>query len=378
LGRSVSVSSLYNSDGLVRSQPVELRSPLSVNSPSRSIRRDLITAVLLFVGVLLIGIFGYHFIEGWSFLDSAYMTVITLSSVGFGEIRPLSAEGRVFTISLILMGLVSIGYIVNRFTEAFVQGYFQDSLRNQRKNRLIKNLRNHYILCGYGRAGRQVAYEFAAERIPFIVVDAQPEAILEAKQQGFLTFQGDATLDQTLIDVKIQDAICIVASMPSDADNLYTVLSAKALKPDLRTIARGNSEEAVVKMQRAGADAVISPYITGGKRLAAAAMRPQVMDFVDGIVTGSDRSFYMEEVVIEADNCPYVGQTLRDTNLRSQSSAMIIAIRRLDGELIPGPRGDTKLEEGDIVTCMGTPEQLRTLIKSLIPIGSKMPRLPRH
>jgi voltage-gated potassium channel len=349
-----------------------------VKSPVRPIRRDLITAVLLFFGVLGVGILGYHWIEGWSFLDSAYMTVVTLSSVGFGETHPLSPRGRIFTISLILMGLISIGYIVNRFTEAFVQGYFQDSLRNRRQQRLIKSLRNHYILCGYGRAGRQVAYEFAAERIPFIVVDSRPEALLEAKQRGYLTFLGDATLDKTLIDINIHEAICIVAAMPSDADNLYTVLSAKALKPDLRTIARGNSEEAVVKMQRAGADAVISPYITGGKRLAAAAMRPQVMDFVDGIVTGSDRSFYMEEVVIETGNCPYVGQTLRDTNLRSQSSAMIIAIRRADGELIPGPRGDTQLLEGDLVTCMGTPEQLRTLIKSLIPIGSKMPRLPRH
>jgi voltage-gated potassium channel len=349
-----------------------------VKSPVRPILRDLIAAVLLFVGVLLVGIVGYQVIEGWNFLDSAYMTVVTLSSVGFGETHPLTPRGRLFTIVLILMGLVSIGYIVNRFTEAFVQGYFQDSLRKRRKQRLIKSLRNHYILCGYGRAGRQVAYEFAAERIPFIVVDSQPEALLAAKERGYLTFLGDATLDQTLIEVGIHTAICIVAAMPSDADNLYTVLSAKALKPDLRTIARGNSEEAVVKMQRAGADAVISPYITGGKRLAAAAMRPQVMDFVDGIVTGSDRSFYMEEVVIETGNCPYVGQTLRETNLRSQSSAMIIAIRRADGELIPGPRGDTQLLAGDIVTCMGTPEQLRTLIKSLIPIGSKMPRLPRH
>jgi voltage-gated potassium channel len=349
-----------------------------VNSPSRPIRRDLITAVLLLFGVLIMGTLGYRWIEGWSLLDSAYMTVITLSSVGFSEVEPLSSKGRIFTISLILMGLVSIGYIVNRFTEAFVQGYFQDSLRNRRKTRLIKNLRNHYILCGYGRAGRQVAYEFAAERLPFIVVDSEPEAIQEAKQRGFLTFLGDATLDKTLCDVNIQEAVSIVAAMPSDADNLYTVLSAKALKPDLRTIARGNSEEAIVKMQRAGADAVISPYVTGGKRLAAAAMRPQVMDFVDGIVTGSDRSFYMEEVVIEAGNCPYVGQTLRDTNLRAQNSAMIIAIRRLDGELIPGPRGDTQLLEGDIVTCMGTPEQLRKMIKLLIPIGSKMPRLPRH
>lgn len=352
------------------------RSP--TKPPVRSIRRDLIAAILLFAGVLLIGTLGYQIIEKWSWLDSAYMTVITLSSVGFAEVEPLTAKGRIFTIVLILTGLVSIGYVVNRFTEAFVQGYFQDSLHNQRQRKLIKSLRDHYILCGYGRAGRQVAYCFAAERVPFIVVDSQAEAILEAKQRGYLTLLGDATLDKTLLDVGIREALCIVAAMPSDADNLYTVLSAKALKPGLRTIARGNSEEAVVKMQRAGADAVISPYITGGKRLAAAAMRPQVMDFVDGIVTGSDRAFYMEEVSIESATCPYVGQSLRDTNLRAQSSAMIIAIRRSDGELIPGPGGDTRLLEGDVVTCMGTQEQLGTLVRLLIPLGSKMPRLPRR
>ncbi len=349
-----------------------------VESRERQIRRELIAAILLFLGVLLIGTAGYRTIERWSLLDSAYMTIITLSSVGFGEIQPLSPPGRLFTISLILMGLLSIGYIVNRFTEAIVQGYFQDSLRSRRKRRVIKKLRNHYILCGYGRAGRHVAHEFAEEQVPFIVVDPQPEAILDAKQRGYLTYQGDATLDQTLIAVGIQDANCIVAAMPSDSDNLYTVLSAKALRPGLRTIARANTEEAVIKMQRAGADAVISPYITGGKRLAAAALRPQVMDFVDGIGLGGDRSFYLEEVVIHAQDCPYVNQELRETDLRSRSSALILAIRRTEGELIPGPTGETRLLDGDLLICMGTAEQLRTLIKILIPLGSTMPRLPRN
>ncbi|NJR67877.1 MAG: potassium channel protein [Synechococcales cyanobacterium CRU_2_2] len=344
----------------------------------RQVRRELIAAALLFLGVLFIGTVGYRLLERWSLLDSAYMTIITLSSVGFGEVQPLSPQGRLFTITLILMGLLSIGYIVNRFTDAVVQGYFQDSLRSRRRRRVIKKLRNHYILCGYGRAGRQVAFEFAEERIPFIVVDSEPEAIQEAKQFGYLTFLGDATRDQTLLEVGIHDSRCIVAAMPSDADNLYTVLSAKALKPDLRTIARANSEEAVVKMQRAGADAVISPYITGGKRMAAAALRPQVMDFVDGVVTGSDRSFYMEEIIIHPGDCPYVGQSLRDTNMRAKTDALIIAIRRGDGTLVPGPTGETQLMDGDLLICMGTTEALRALLKILIPLSPEGPRLPRH
>jgi voltage-gated potassium channel len=259
------------------------------------LRQQLSASIATLAGIFVIGTLWYKVIEQWSWLDAAYMTAITLSTVGFGEIHPLKEKSRLFTMGLILMGLVTIGYIVNRFTEALIEGYFQQRIRLTQEKQLIERLKEHYIVCGFGRMGRQVATEFQAESIPFVVIDSNPDQIEAAKQSGYIALQGDATLDDSLIKVNVEKALCLVAALGSDAENLYTVLSAKTLNPKIRAIARASTEEAVKKIQRAGADAVVSPYITGGKRLASAALRPQVMDFVDGILTGTDRSFYMEE-----------------------------------------------------------------------------------
>jgi len=329
-------------------------------------------------GVILMGTLGYKFIEGWNLLDSAYMTVITLTTVGFGEIHPLSPRGRVFTISLIFMGVIAIAFIANRFTEAVIQGYFQNGIFLQQQRRAMENLNQHYILCGFGRTGRQIALEFATEGINFVVVDSQPLAIDLAQQSNYLTLLADATLDETLMHVGVDRALGIVAAMPSDAENLYTILSAKTLNPQIRAIARANTEEAIQKLQRGGADAVVSPYITGGKRMAAAALRPQVLDFVDGILTGSDRSFYMEEFRLEPNLCPYLGKTLQESHLRSASGALVLAIRRWDGTLLVGPTGSTVLCSQDVLLCIGTAEQLRRLTQILIPLGKSAPRIPKN
>lgn len=343
----------------------------------RRLQKELLGGILSLGGVFLIGTCWYKWFEGWSWLDAAYMTMLTLSTVGFGEIHPLDRESRLFTIFLILMGLLVIAYIVNRFTEAVIQGYFQDGLRLRQEKKLIETLTDHYILCGYGRTGRHIAMEFAAENISFVVVDNQLEQIEEAKEKGYIVIQGDATLDASLINARINTAVCIVTALSSDAENLYTVLSAKTLNPKIRAIARASSEEAGQKLQRAGADAVVSPYITGGKRLAAAALRPQVMDFVDGILTGTNRAFYMEEFLLDAEICPCVGQTLREARLRLQTGALVLAIRRRDGSLIAGPTGETTLMGGDLLICMGTAEQLRQLNRLLGPIRSSSLRLPK-
>lgn len=344
----------------------------------KRIQQELVGGLLSLGGVTLVGTFGYRFIEGWSWVDAAYMTIITLSTVGFMEVQPLSVQGRIFTITLILMGVVSLGYIVNRFTEALIQGYFREGLRLRYQTRLIDSLSLHYIICGFGRTGRQIAMEFAAEDIAFLVIDFQSDLVEESEALGFITLQGDATLDDTLIRAGIERAQCLVTALPSDAENLYTILSAKTLNPDIRAIARANTEEAVQKLQRAGADAVVSPYITGGKRLAAAALRPQVMDFVDGILTGADRSLYMEEFLIDPQTCPCVGQSLREADFRSRSGALVLAIRRGDGTLIGGPTADTILQDQDVLICMGTAEQLRRLNQFLSPLHPKPLRLPRQ
>ncbi|GAX42789.1 TrkA protein [Tolypothrix sp. NIES-4075] len=329
-------------------------------------------------GIFIIGTLWYSLVEKWSWEDAAYMTVITLATVGYGETHPLGNRGRLFTIALILMGVITIGFIVNRFTEALIQGYFQEGIRLRQQRRLMESLSEHYILCGFSRTGRQIAKEFRAEGVPFVIIDSEIESVRKAQAEGFTLYQGDATLDETLYKVGIERAICIVAALPSDAENLYTVLSAKTLNPNIRAIARASTEEAVQKLQRGGADAVISPYITGGKRMAAAALRPQVMDFVDGILTGADRQLYMEEVLLDPAICPYLGETLQKARLRSQTGALILAIRRTDGTLIGGPTGDTILLPGDLLICMGTAEQLRSLNQILGPIGSQKVRKPKN
>jgi len=343
------------------------------------LRKELIRGGVVLAGIVLVGTLWYWLVEKWTFAESAYMTVITLSTVGFSEVRPLEERGRLFTVALILMGLLTIGYIVNRFTEALIQGYFQEGIKLRQEKSLIESLDEHYIVCGFGRTGRHVAQEFFAEGIPFIIIDDNPEEVEEIKQLGYTVILGDATLDESLVRAKIAQAICVVTALPSDAENLYTVLSAKTLNPRIRAIARASNEEAVQKLQRAGADAVVSPYITGGKRLAAAALRPQVMDFVDGIITGSNRSYYLEEFLIDSETCPFVGKTLREAKLRSQSGALVLAIRRFDGNLIAGPTGETFILERDAFICMGTAEQLRDLNKILGPINSANSlRLPKN
>jgi len=342
------------------------------------IRQELLIGIGAVISVTIVGTLGYRILEGWRWIDAAYMTIITLATVGFTEVHPLDDRGRIFTISLILMGVISIGYIVNRFTEALIQGYFQEGIRLRQQKRVIEDLTQHYIICGFGRTGQQIALEFDAEGIPFVVVDLSLDIVVLAQEHGYTAVQGNATLDEVLHRIGIERAVCLVAALPSDAENLYTVLSAKTLNPEIRAIARANTEEALQKLQRGGADAVVSPYITGGKRLAAAALRPQVMDFVDGILTGADRSFYMEEFLLDPQTCACVGQTLRDARLRSQSGALVLAVRRADGTLIAGPTADTELMTGDLLICMGTAEQLRRLNQILSPIKSRLLRLPKH
>ena len=326
----------------------------------------------------MIGTIGYRVIEGYSWIDAAYMTMITLSTVGFTEVEPLSAQGRLFTIGLIVMGIASFGYIINRFTEVLIQGYFRDSIRQRQQRRLLNTLSEHYIICGFGRMGRQIALEFATEGIAFIVIEFQADMAEASQNLGYISLQGDATLDETLIKAGIERAICVVAALPTDAENLYTILSAKTLNPQIRAIARANTEEAIKKLQRGGADVVVSPYITGGKRMAAAALRPQVMDFVDGILAGGDRALYMEEFLIDPESCPFVGQTLAETRLRSESGALVLAIRRADGTLIGGPTADTYLQPRDSLICMGTAAQLRALNQILSPIHTRPLRLPKQ
>ncbi len=334
----------------------------------RRTRRHLTQGAIALGAIILSGVLWYRWVEGWSWLDATYMAIITLSTVGFGETNPLSPQGRLFTILLIMMGVGVITYILNTFTEAIVQGHLQAGFRLLKRRRFMESLKNHYIICGFGRTGSQVAAEFAAEGVPFIVIALDDSSVEAAQQKGYPTLQGDATQDRVLLQVGVDRARCLVAALPSDAENLYTVLSAKTLCPTIRTIARASTEESIQKIQRVGADVVVSPYITGGKRMAAAALRPQVVNFIEGILTGSDRTVYVEEFRLQPESCPLLGRTLGEARLGNRTGALILAIRRPDQTLIVSPGADTRLYPGDLVITLGTTEQLRRLSQILSPI----------
>lgn len=350
----------------------------SLEKNYQRLQKQLFGGGLALAGIFILGTVWYRFIEQWSWSESAYMTVITLSTVGFSEVRPLPERSQIFTIGLITAGIVVIGYIVNRFTEAIIQGYFQKGIELRQRKRLVDTLNSHYIVCGFGSMGRQICREFLSESIPFVIIDKAPDKIEAARNANYIAVEGDATLDETLQNVKVQDALCIVASLSSDAENLYTILSAKTLNPQIRAIARANTEEAVKKLQRAEADTVVSPHLTGARRLAAAALRPQVMDFVDGILAGTEGSFYIEEFLLDPSTSPFVGKTLSQARLRSQSGALVLAIRRADGTLIGGPSAEEILQAGDLLFCMGTAEQLRQINRILVPNQTSSPRPPQE
>lgn len=343
---------------------------VALKQRQRRTRRELFRGLFALGGVMGAGTLWYWLVEDWRFTDALYMTVITLATVGYSEVQPLGDRGRLFTTLLIFAGILIVGYIANRFTEAIVRGYFQDGARLSQRRKLMEGLSNHYIVCGFGRTGRQIAEEFSAQNIRFVVVDQEEEDVRRAQQLGFMAIQGDATLDDTLHLLKIESAVCLVSALLTDAENLYTVLSARTLNPSIRIIARASSEDAIQKLQRVGADMVISPYITGGKRMAAAALRPQVMDFMDGIFSEGDRTYYMEEFLLDPAVCTQIGQTLRDSQLRRRTGVLIMAIRRNHGELIVGPTADVLLQPRDFLICLGTEEELQSMNRLLSPLNS--------
>lgn len=331
----------------------------------QQIQRELVLGIGAFGGVILLGTLWYWLVEQWPLLDALYMTVITLSTVGFMEVNPLSDRGRLFTVVLIIVGVVWLGYIANRFTEAVIQGYFRDGVRMQQQRRVLDELSGHFIVCGFGRTGRQIAQELRMEEIPFVVIDQDSESVEAAQTFGYMTVQGGATQDQTLRQAGVERANGLITTLASDADNLYAVLSAKNINTQIRAIVRANSEDALQKMQQVGVDAVVSPYMTVGKRMVAAALRPQVVNFMDVALTGSEPDFYVEELLIDTESCPYIGQSIGVADVRSQTGASILAIRRSNGELIGAPSAQTKFMSQDLLICMGTTPQLQALNRIL-------------
>lgn len=321
----------------------------------------------------LLGTFGYMLIEGWNLIDAFYMTVITLSTVGFGEVMALSATGRVFTVMLILVGIGLFTYGVSSVIEYVATGEVLQTLEARRKEERLFTMKNHFIIVGFGRVGREVAAAFSEAHIPFVVIDVRDESIAAATERGYICVQGSATEDHVLLEAGIKQARGLVASAGSDATNVYAVLTARGLNDDLLIIARAIDDNSESKMRRAGADRVISPYVISGRRMANLAMRPHVVDFLDITAANTAIEQTLEEVIVE-EGAIIANQTIGQVDLRRRTGANILALYLPTGEWVSNPTTATILEPGTRLILLGNRDQLdvtEALARSLLNLSNE-------
>lgn len=314
-----------------------------------------------FISIIAIGIIGYMVIEGWNLLDAAYMTVTTLSTVGFREVYELSTAGRIFTIFIIIGGTGTMLYAVSAIVQYLIEGQFADILGRRRMKEKISRLKGHVVLCGYGKVGKEVARVFSNENVPFVVLESDEKTSTEAINDGFLCLKLNATSDDALKEAGIMTAKALVAALGSDADNLYLTLSARSLRPDIFVVARVDNAESEAKLKRAGADRTMSPYGIGGRRLAMLAIKPVVIDFFDTTMDQRGHEITLEEVDIISGSL-MDGVTIKE-GIGRANGAHILAVRKKNGRLLANPSGETTLEAGDELVVMGTREQLMGIEK---------------
>lgn len=318
-------------------------------------------ALALVAMTALIGATGYTLIEGWSFVDALYMTVITMTTIGYGEIHPLSEQGRIFTIVLAVLSIGIGGYALSTAAVFLLEGEINQVLRGSYMNQRIARLREHIILCGAGRIGRHVAAELLAVDVPFLVVDQNQEVLRDMHDSdGILGLEGNATEDKVLRASRIEYARGLIAALGDDKDNVFLVLSARSLNPELYIVARLNEEENEEKFLRAGADKIVSPNILGGRRLASLMVRPSMMSFMDGILEVAGNAMSLEEIAV--DRIPsLVNRTLSDAGIGQRIGLLVLAIKSAQGQYQFNPKGQTVLGAGDTLVVMGTQEQLAAL-----------------
>ncbi len=319
----------------------------------------LFLAFALLVFVLLVGTLGYFLIEGWDLFDAFYMTIITLSTVGFGEVHPLSEAGRLFTIFLIFAGVGIAFYVFTMVTETIISGQLQDFLGRRRLEAKLEALHEHYIICGYGRIGRHICHIIAKE-VPFVIVEKDPEVIKEIEKEGFLYLEGDATQEEVLKRVGIDRAKGLVSVLRSDADNVYITLTARSLNPKLFILARADEEHVEKKLKRAGADKVVSPYLIGARRMALIILRPAVTDFLELVTPEQNLELQLEEIRI-SDRSDLVGKTLLESGIRKFSGVIILAVKKVTGEMVFNPPPNYLFEAGDVLVALGDRKGLSLL-----------------
>jgi voltage-gated potassium channel len=317
--------------------------------------------VALLIGVVMLGgTAGYVLIEGWGPFDALYMTVITITTVGYREVHPLSPAGRVFTMVIILTGVGAFFYAFTLVMTLLASGHLVERLERRRIERMLDDLHDHYIVCGFGRLGEIIAREFARQGVPFVVIERNADRMHVAIEQGFLAVEADASNEEALKRLRIDRARGFIAAVGTDAENVYAVLSARLLRPDLFIVGRAETEDARGKLRRAGADRVISPYHLGGLQLAQTALRPAVVDFVDLATSSDNLDLNLEQVHI-GERSPLSGKSLVDASLRQRYGVVVVGIRRASGRMEFNPEPDTAMRAGDDLVVLGRADSLREL-----------------
>ena len=309
--------------------------------------------------LFFLGAIGYRFTEGWDWGDCLWMVLITVSTIGFGEVQPLSPEGRIVTLLIIVAGLIFVQFTFQKAVRLFELGYFQ-RVNELRFKRILRKMKDHVILCGYGRVGQEISKQIKTQNIPIVVVENDTDRKKIAEENGLEVLFADATLDETLNLAGLNTCKSLVVTLPNDAANLYVVLSAKSIRNSVKVIARAGTEESASKLRLAGANIVVSPYIAAGRAMASMALRPIAIDFLD-LLAGSECE--IEEFELSNDISLFENsekRTLLELGIGKKSGAKILAIKE-DQKLITNPGGDFLLQPGQILIAFGSKDQLNTL-----------------
>lgn len=322
-------------------------------------------ALIILLTITIIGTIGFHFIEGWSLSDSFYVCVATLSTVGYGDFAPETTAGKFFAVAVIILGVGMMFYTLVLVAETFIEGRVNILLGRGKLEKIIEKMNNHYIICGGGRIGFLICRELMAGNVPCLVIDNNAEVIQKAQDEGFIYCKGDATQDKVLIAAGIKRAKGIICVLPSDAENLYVILTAKELNQKIFVMARSEEEESEHRLLRAGADKVMSPYTLGGVRMAMAVLRPAMLDFIEITTSRQSLELRMEEVPI-CKNSQLVSKSLEDSGIRKNYGLIIVAVKKDSGKMIFNPLANYMIEEGDRLIAMGEDENVKQFAQSCI------------
>jgi voltage-gated potassium channel len=322
--------------------------------------RNLIFAAVMLTLVVSIGTAGYMILEKWSFLDSLYMTVITLTTVGFSEVHPINEQGRILTMTILVSGLGVVGYLVGTLTQILVEGQLLRIMGRKKLERQIEKLKDHIIICGYGRVGRIICEEiYRSKPTPLVVIDRDSTVTAKIEEDGHLYLLGDATEEQCLLRAGIRSAKGLATALDSEADNVYITLTAKGLKPTLFIIARAGRIGSEKKLLQAGANHVVSPHQIGGYRMAQALLRPNVTEFIDFATHDPGAGMGMEEIPVR-EHSKLADVALIDSGIRKELDLIIVAIKKADGTMLFNPASHTTIQIGDTLIALG---QRSSLIK---------------